>query len=61
MDSITEYLNHYIEYAPGVLAMAAVLWRIDRYASQIVKSCIKCWDRDQEDAHDVRESMVNPE
>lgn len=61
MDNLLQYLAHYVEYAPGVVIMGLVVWRMDRYAAQIVRSCINCWDRDAERAHDVRESMADPE
>lgn len=57
MADVWQYLQHYVEYAPGVLAMAAVLWRIDKYAAQIVSSCVKCWEKDQEGAHDGGKSL----
>jgi len=57
---IYEWIAHYIEYAPGVVVMGAVLWRIDRYAKRIIDSCVKCWDKDIEAAHDGRKGVDNP-
>lgn len=60
MDNIWSYISHYVEYAPGVAVMFAVLWRIDRYFERIVASCIKCWDKDAEGAHDGGKGISNP-
>lgn len=57
---IWETVRHYVEYAPGVLAMAVVLWRIDLYARRIVDSCVRCWDKDTEAAHERKTGLDNP-